>query len=114
MNKKLKHRHNVPFHKVKSIETLLKNSDIGKMKWHRIFGWSIILRPYNDENKTIINSNHKHIQIFNEVEKKWIDIFGSGELGNISNQVVCADDLFDSVQDDDIQRNLAPRIRIIS
>lgn len=113
MNKKQKHQHNPPYHKVKIIENLLADSDIGKMKWHRIFGMCLVLRPYDDNDNTVIKSNHKHIQIYNEVDKKWIDMFGNDDDGKITT-VVSRITLFDDIQDDDEQINLVTRIRVIS
>ena len=112
MNKKQKHQHNPPYHKVKIIENLLADSDIGKMKWHRIFGLCLVLRPYDNNGNTLVNSSFKHIQIFDG--KKWTDIIGKGELGFIANQMVNKNDLFDTPQNNEQQKNLLTRIKIIS
>lgn len=112
MRKKDKHQHKAPYSKVKIIEDLLIKSDLGKTKWHRIFGLCLVLRPYDNNGNTIVNSSYKHIQIFDG--KKWTDIIGKGELGFIANQVVNKDDLFDTPQDDEQQNNLLTRIKIIS
>lgn len=112
MNKKEKHLHKAPYSKVKIIEDLLVNSDLGKTKWHRVFGLCLVLRPYDNHGNTLVNSNYKHIQIYNG--KIWQDIIGNGELGFIANQMVNKNDLFDTPQNDETQINLATRIRIIS
>lgn len=112
MNKRDKHKHNPPFSKAKTIDKLLA-SDFGKVKWHRIFGFCMVINHYNTDGKTLVNSGFKHIQLYNEVSNKWIDIIGNGVDGKIQT-TVSIEELFDTVQDDDIQKNLAPRIKIIS
>jgi hypothetical protein len=112
MNKRDKHKHNPPFSKAKTIDKLLA-SDFGKVKWHRIFGFCMVLNHYNSDGKTVVSSSFKHIKLHNGMSNKWIDIIGNGVDGKIQT-TVSRDELFDSVQDDDIQKNLAPRIKIIS
>lgn len=115
MNKREKHKHNPPFSKAKTIDKLLA-SDFGKVKWHRIFGFCMVINHYNKDGKTVVNSGFKHIQLYNEVSHKWMDIIGDVKDG-VDGKIqitVSRDELFDSVQDDDIQKNLAPRIKIIS
>ena len=63
MIKKDKHQHKAPYSKVKIIEDLLIKSDLGKTKWHRIFGLCLVLRPYDNNGNTLVNSSFKHIQL---------------------------------------------------
>ena len=84
MIKKDKHQHKAPYSKVKIIEDLLIKSDLGKTKWHRIFGLCLVLRPYDNNGNTLVNSSFKHIQIFDG--KKWRDI-KEADMGHIDDAV---------------------------
>lgn len=70
MIKKDKHQHKAPYSKVKIIEDLLIKSDLGKTKWHRIFGLCLVLRPYDNNGNTLVNKTAKHYGVFLKQSKK--------------------------------------------
>ena len=63
MIKKDKHQHKAPYSKVKIIEDLLIKSDLSKTKYTVYLALCLVLRPYDNNGNTLVNSSFKHIQI---------------------------------------------------
>lgn len=79
--------------------------DMGKRKWHRIFGWVTVTHPYGGSGVTLVDSDHKHVQHFIP-GKGWIDYVGTGKDGNIVSICMNKNELYDQEQKDEIQEEV--------
>jgi hypothetical protein len=77
-------------------------NDIGKQKWHRVFGWVTITHPYTQDGHTLADSQHKHVQHYVS-GKGWVDYIGEGPDGKITSIFLHKDELFDEEQKDSTQ-----------
>lgn len=79
----------------------MKN-DIGKKKWHRMFGWCTITHHYTPDGGTLVNSEHKHIQQY-IAGRGWVDYVGTGKDGHIESIFMNKSELHDAPLDDSQQ-----------
>lgn len=86
-------------------------NDIGKRKWHRVFGWGTVTHPYTDKGSTLFDSDHKHIQHY--VGGRTVDYIGTGKDGRIVSVFVNRDELFDHEKKDKIQAAMSILVKVI-
>lgn len=98
--------------KTENAETNTDNNDMGKRKWHRIFGWGTITHPYTEKGSTLFDSDYKHVQQYIQ-GKGWIDYIGTGASGNITSLHINKNELYDSPIFDDAQSIIHHVVKII-
>lgn len=87
----------------------------GKRKWHRIFGWVMVVRHNIQSGTVLVDSEFKHIRHF--VNNAWQDYRGQSNRGYLTgivlNTLKKENELYDAPQADDIQALVAEKVQWI-
>lgn len=112
INKREKHKHGAPGpQRLKQV--FQHGSDIGKRKWHRVFGYVTVTHPYNQLGKTLVMSEYKHVMHFIP-DQGWMQYKGNGPDGKIQGILVHRSELFDYPQKDDEQKRIGACVKVIA
>lgn len=87
-------------------------SDVGKHKWHRIFGWCKVKTPYAPNGGCLVDSEYKHVRQY-VMGKGWVDYKGRNG-GNITSVFVHRHELFDEPINDKNQALIKCIVKIFA